>query len=353
MGYLALFKYKSMKKLLLLIFTIACIKGISQDQLKAKIEFQEAETAYSEERYEDAIQKLVTAEKLLGKSAPNITFLKIISLDKVCDYENPKDKYLSQVAKEVDAYMQFANANEDMVVEDKFKTVYNIQKIVNNQKETEAFKLMPEYTTAYNAISSGDYAAAVASFSKAAEKDNHAAMFRLGLLNYFGIKGIKNYSEAMSWFKKAAAKGNMSALEYIGNMYYHGNGVTEDYNQALQWYMKAVTAGSTEALNSIGRLYNFGGINLQRNETEAIAWYTKAVIKGNGSAMYNIGVMYEKGMGVAKSNEEAFTWYKKSADHSYYHGIKKVAQCYEEGIGVPKNLDMAIEYIQKAIDANK
>lgn len=342
-----------MKKTLLLIFIISSIQGISQDQLKAKIEYQEAETAYSEERYEDAIQKLVVAEKLLGKWAPNISYLKITSFDKVCNYEKPQDKYLPQVTKEVDAYMKFSNANEDAVIEDKFKVVYNIQKIISNQKETEALKTMPEYMAGYNAANSSDYTTAIASYLKAVEKDNHVAMFRLGLLNYFGMKGVKNFPEAMSWFKKAAAKGNMGALEYIGNMYYHGSGVSEDYGQALQWYMKAVAAGSTEAFNSIGRLYNYGGENLQKNETEALAWYTKAATKGHGAAMYNIGLMYEGGRGVTKSNEEAFVWFKKSADNNYYYGAEKVSKCYQEGIGVPKNIDLAIEYIQKAIDLTK
>jgi TPR repeat protein len=329
------------------------MKGFSQDQLKAKIEYQEAETAYAEERYEEAIQKSETAETLLGKWAPNISYLKITAIDKLCDYENPKDKYLMQLAKEVDAYMQFCNANEDKVIEDKFKIVYNIQKILNSQKETEALKTMPEYLTGYNAANKSDYTTAADAYLKAAEKNNHVAMWRLGLLHYFGMKGVKNYPEAMSWFKKAAAKGNVKAMEYIGNMYYHGYGGSEDYSQAAQWYTKAVSAGSTEALNALGRLYNYGGVNLTKNETEALAWYTKASVKGNAAAMYNIGLLYERGTGVPKSNEEAFAWFKKSADHGYYYGMDKVSKCYQEGIGVTKNLDLAIEYIQKAIDANK
>ncbi|GGH74200.1 hypothetical protein HNQ91_003816 [Filimonas zeae] len=342
-----------MKQVLLSVFTILCIQTFSQDQLKAKIEYQEAEAAYSEERYEEAIQKLATAETLLGKWAPNISYLTITSLDKLCDYENPKDKHLPHLTKEVDAYMKFSNANEDNVVEDKFKTVYNIQKIINRLKETEAFKTMPEYLAGYNDTNYTDYTTKIASYLKAVEKGNSMAMVRLGFLNYFGMKGVKNYPEAMSWFKKAAAKENATALEYLGNMYSYGYGSSEDYGQAIQWYTKAVNAGSTEALNAIGRLYNYGGINLEKNTAEALAWYTKAATKGHGASMYNIGLLYERGTGVAKSNEEAFAWFKKSADHGYYYGMQKVSKCYEEGIGVTKNLDLAIEYIQKAIDANK
>ena len=341
-----------MKKLLLLVCMIACIKGMSQGQLKAKIEYQEAETAYSEERYEEAIQKLDAAEKLLGKSAPNINYLKIISMDKLCDYENPKDKYLPEITKEVDAYMKFADAHEDAVVEDKFKTVYNIQKIINTQKEIQVLKTMPEYLEGYNAENKADYPTSLAAYVKAAEKGNHVAMFRLGLRNYYGVNEVKNFPEAINWFKKAAAKGNVEATRYMGNMYYFEE-ATEDYAHALQWYLKAATAGSTDAMASIGTLYQFGGVNLEKNEKEALAWYMKAVTKGSGAAMYNIGIMYEAGRGVSKSSEEAFTWFKKSADHSYYRGIKKVSECYEKGIGVPKNIAMAIKYMEKAIEVSK
>lgn len=326
----------------------------AQSTLKAKMEFEEAEIAYAANKYQVAIEKLNKAEELLGKWAPNISFLKIQALDKVCDYENAKTPYRTPLAKEVKSYLAFANENETAIVFDKFKEVVQIEKRLNYAAEVDSLKKMEEYVLAKDALRKNEYAVAMDYYSKAAAKNNSVAMFEKGLRYYFGSSQItQNYPEAMVWFKKAAELNHLDALDYIGDMYSAGHGVTEDCAEAIVWYQKAIDYGSTNALNGMGFVYKYGGNGVAENTLEALAWYKKGADKGYAASMYDIGDMYEKGKGVPQNQAEAFSWYVKAAEKEYYHAMKKVSECYEKGLGVTKDLDLAIKWVEKAIEVNK
>lgn len=82
-----------MKHVKLLLATILIsINSFSQGNLKAKIEYENAEQAFAEEKYEDALTSLLEVENLLQKWTPNVSFLKIQVLDKTFDYTNINHK---------------------------------------------------------------------------------------------------------------------------------------------------------------------------------------------------------------------------------------------------------------------
>jgi len=345
-----------MKKFICILSFLVLVASMAnaQNTLKAKMEFEEAEAAYAANKYQVAITKLTKAEELLGKWAPNIAYLKIQALDKVCDYEDAKNTYRGPLDKEVKSYLAFANENEKAIVFDKFKEVVQIEKRLNYASEIDGWKKMEEYVLAKSASSKNEYPVAMDYFSKAAAKNNPAAMFEIGIRHYFGGAGLtKSYPDAMVWFKKAAELNHLDALDYIGNMYSSGDGVAEDCAQAVVWYQKAIDNGSTNALNGMGFVYKYGGNGVDENPLEGLEWYKKGVDKGHAASMYDIGLMYEKGTGVPQSYSDAFSWYTKAAEKEYYQAIKKVVECYQKGLGVTKDLDLARKWLEKAIEINK
>ncbi len=59
-----------MKKIIITFLIIASHFAVAQNNLKAKIEFEEAEKAFAENRYEEAYNRLNKTEVLLAKSMP-------------------------------------------------------------------------------------------------------------------------------------------------------------------------------------------------------------------------------------------------------------------------------------------
>ncbi len=125
-----------LQKLLLIISFIAFSTGnifAQNNDMKARIEFEDAETAYQNQDYSKAITHLESAEKLLGKATAKTGYLKVLSLDKLIseetyEYENlEKLRILSK--KYVDSYSK--------VDADKFKEVYSINKKLSDYPKSK------------------------------------------------------------------------------------------------------------------------------------------------------------------------------------------------------------------------
>jgi TPR repeat protein len=256
----------------------------AQNELAARIEMEDAERAYSENRFDEALQALQKAETLLGRWTDRISHLKILTLDRLCDYGNPKSTQLAPLEAEVKKYFDYANKNADDVVMDKVREVYEINKKV-------------------------EYAIELAKWKNEQAKWENMPEYLEGEKAYEG----KDFIAAMDWFTKAANKGNGFAMYEIGSMYYYGEGVTDDDTKAMEWFRKAADKGIADAMYEIGYMYHFG-FGVTEDETKAMEWLRKAADKGNVDAMNQIGFMYKNGYGVAKDESKAEEWYKKAKD---------------------------------------
>ena len=115
-----------MKNKLYYILLLVSLIIFAQDDIKARIEFEEAEKAFMEEKYEEAISYLEKTEALLGKYSPKISYLKIESLDKITDIYKYEEANTQKLVSEVQKYLNhFKNNSKDVVV-DKYKVVYKI-----------------------------------------------------------------------------------------------------------------------------------------------------------------------------------------------------------------------------------
>jgi TPR repeat protein len=191
----------------------------------------------------------------------------------------------------------------------------------------------------------GDYATALSSARPAAERNDPAAQYILGLLYENGQGVAQDDAEAARWYQKAADQGHAKAQHRMGRLYQN----TLDYAEALRWYQKAADQGNADSQNNIGKLY-YNGWSVPQDYAEALRWYQKAGDQGNATAQYNIGSLYEHGRGVAEDRTEAARWYQKAAGQGLAVAQNKIGKLYENGYGVAEDRAEAARWYRKAAD---
>lgn len=397
-----------MKKLYtFLIVLFAFTFAHAQNDLKARIEFEEAEKAFTEENYETALKHLNQTEKELGKWTPLVSYLKIESLYALTDMGNFGAPTMQPLYEEVTKYMGYLNKlKSDDVPMDKYKVVYSIEKTLKALKLDE--RQSPEYIKAKTAHDAKNYDAAIPLWEKLAQKGNSWAMRNLGLVyeiqndhekakewylkaidkenavaasdfamvyteennkrKYFeksaqlghpnGIWGLGWYAEnidnnptkGMEFYQQAADLGGGKGLYGIASLFKEGKGVIEDYKKAEDYYKKAAVKSNADALYKIGGLYHNGGKGIVQNHQTAMEWYLKAVEKGNTNAMSQIGWIYQNGQGVyPKDYKKAEEWYQKRIDYGDKYGYIDLGNLYS----LPDNNfpQKALENYEKSAEA--
>ena len=93
----------------------------------------------------------------------------------------------------------------------------------------------------------------------------------------------KDYAGAIRSFRRAADKGNAEAMEWIGNLFADGAGVTTDYGEAMRWYRQAADKGFARAMSNIGALYTYGH-GVPRDCDTAHRWFVQAAGLGYSDA---------------------------------------------------------------------
>lgn len=110
----------------LFLFLICNISVYSQNDVKARIEFEEAEKAINDKDYTSSIQRLIEAEKLLGKTNTKILYLKVICQNEIIKSEPYADfEMLVDIRKNCDLFMKMSDKKSDLY--DKYKEVYKIK----------------------------------------------------------------------------------------------------------------------------------------------------------------------------------------------------------------------------------
>lgn len=102
-----------------------------------------------------------------------------------------------------------------------------------------------------------------------AQKGNAAAMYKIGLFYYFGLRGLRrDHTKAFLWFLKAVEKGEPRSMELLGEIYARGAGVERNYTKALEWLTLASKQQLYSAYNGMGYLYVKGYGVEKRNYTK-------------------------------------------------------------------------------------
>ena len=188
----------------------------------------------------------------------------------------------------------------------------------------------------------GHFQEALATYLKAAEKDNPEALFRLGLIYEKGENGVKqNYTQALGYYSQAARKDHTKAEANLANLYYNGLGTAKNYNEALRLFKKAAEKGNAAAINGLGVMTLKGEGGLPKNQKEAFKLFAKSAYMGDANGLKNLGNMYYNGIGTAADQSKAFTYYYKAAMLKDPDAMHKVAVMYDKGLGTNKDKNKA------------
>ena len=327
------------------LFLSCTISVYSQNDLKAKIEYEEAEKAFQEHNFEEAVTRLSKSQDILGMWSAKISYLKILSLDKLANYQKFENQDTQNLSKEVKRYLDYFNKNSDKIVEDKFKEVYRIDEKLNYSQKLSAHEKMPEYLQGIEAYDKKDYALALKLWELAATKDNLLAMDKLSDMYRDEIGVKRDYAKSIELDTKAAAQGHIPSIADIGTMYYYGWGVTVDYVKAVEKLTIGAENGLDYAMFYLGRLYCDKKSTLYDN-TKGIEWLTKATQLGHIRAMLTLaGIHYGN-----EDYEKTMYWYKQAVDKGSTTAMIWIAFLHKDGLGVPINYPETIRWFQMALD---
>ncbi|GLU12894.1 hypothetical protein SLE2022_295510 [Rubroshorea leprosula] len=175
-----------------------------------------------------------------------------------------------------------------------------------------------------------------------AQKGNAAAMYKVGLFYYFGLRGLRrDHTKALIWFLKAVEKGEPRSMELLGEIYARGAGVERNYTKALEWLTLASKQGLYSAYNGMGYLYVKGYGVEKKNYTKAKEYFEKAADNDDAGGHYNLGVIYLKGIGVKRDVKVACKYFISAANVGQPKAFYQLAKMFHTGVGLKKNLPMA------------
>ncbi|XP_042406303.1 ERAD-associated E3 ubiquitin-protein ligase component HRD3-like [Zingiber officinale] len=175
-------------------------------------------------------------------------------------------------------------------------------------------------------------------------KGNSGAMFRIGILYYYGLRGVRrDHAKALLWFSKSAEKGDPRAMELLGEMYARGAGIEKNYTKAFECFTLASRHKYYSAYNGLGYLYVKGYGVATKNYTKAREYFEKAAANKEPGGHYNLGVLYLKGIGVKRDIAAARNFFLMAANAGQPKALYQLARLFQKGIGFKKNLQVATE----------
>jgi uncharacterized protein len=371
-----------MMKFIYAIFLLfLSIQVCAQNDIKAREEFTEAQMAFDENNFDQALEHLNSAEKFLGVWSPKIGYLKIASLDYMCNYSSADHVYTAQQIKEVAQYLKSATLKTD----ERYKTVQAVNKKLSLTKKIQQDLVSLDYKMALKLLEEKNYSEATALFKKEAAKGNFMAMYELASANEYTNRGLpfnpsaawdgykdllakgyfpvayrlgiycrvgyknvtkKDPAEALKWFR-VASDWDQSSTVYIADTYKDGEEVTMDCTQALVWYKKAAFQGDVGSFGKVGDLYGNDCLGELKSYSEAMRWYREGVEKGNIYCYGEIAQLFAKGYGVPKDPSMAIEWYKKGAELGDYPKSQLGNYYYKQG-----NYEGAVEWLTKYLANN-
>jgi len=188
-------------------------------------------------------------------------------------------------------------------------------------------------------LASGKTEQAIRFITQAAEKGDHKAQVKLGLIFYQGEGIEQDYKKSFYWANKAATQGNPQGELLLGEIYRLGNGVTQNYQKSFEWFFKAAEHGNANAQYNLFRLYVLGE-GIPKNFNKGFEWLLKSADQGFRQAQYMAGMSYYDGadVGVTQNYEESFKWFTKAAEAGHPESQFQLGCSYILGKGTEANV---------------
>ncbi|MDI6033223.1 tetratricopeptide repeat protein [Flavobacterium sp. LB2P84] len=331
-------------KLLIILITLLSLNSFSQNEIKARIEFEEAEKYFNENKFTQAISGLEKTETLIGKWTPKVGYLKIEALNKIVNSDDLENENTKKLIKEVKSYMDFYSDQNESVILDKFKVVYAIDERFKILSKEAYFKKTPAFLEAEKAYNEKSFTKALALWKAAADKGNFVAMDKVSDMyrDAVGVEG--DYKTAIEWDTKAADLGYYISMADLGVLYYQGRGVAKDYNIAFDKLSKASEFQLDYAMYWLAQMYNHGQ-GVTRDDAKAFDWLSKSVNKNYVPAMNLLAEYYKVGVHEPINYTKTVEWYEKADQHGDTQALIKIGTLYAE---VLLNPAKSFEYYEKA-----
>jgi hypothetical protein len=162
----------------------------------------------------------------------------------------------------------------------------------------------------------------------------------------------KDFKEAVKYLRKAAQQDEVAAQYFLGIVYEKGGyGIKRNVQQALHWFEKCANNGVDQALYQYGLLL-FKNEGNPSNYRKAVECFTHAAENGNLNGVYGLGYMHLKGLGVEQNYSEAFSYFYDAASQQHLASIHCLGYCYENGFGVEESFENAMHAYRFAASKN-
>jgi TPR repeat protein len=195
----------------------------------------------------------------------------------------------------------------------------------------------------------GDYAAAAASFQRAADANDTRGMAGLARAFQFGRGKPLNQIEATNWYRRAAELGLDEAQYELCDRLKTGTGVTVNVRQAFTWCTAAAEQGYAEAQILTALMYH-EGIGVIASGTSAVAWWEKAAAQDHPFALGRLAEAYATGDGVRLDMTMSRRLEQRAADFGDAQSQFSVAMRFERGDGLPVDEPQAFRYYTLAAE---
>lgn len=331
-------------KLLLILVTIITLNAFSQNEIKARIEFEEAEKYFSENKFAEALIGLEKTESLIGKWTPKVGYLKIEALNNIVNTDDFDNENTKKLLKELKLYMNFYGEQQESVIIDKFKVVYAIDERFKILSKEQYFKNTPDFLQGEKAYKEKQFEKALEIWKVAAGKGNFVAMDKISDMYRDAVGVNRDYATAMEWDSKAATLGYYIAIADIGSLYYQGLGVKRDDNIAFDKFSKAAEFQLDYAMYWLANMYNHGH-GVKRDDAKAYEWLLKSANKNYVPAMNLLAQYYQVGVHVTVDYAKVIEWYEKADKNGDFEALIKIGDIYDQKLFNPAK---ALEYYEKA-----
>jgi len=190
-------------------------------------------------------------------------------------------------------------------------------------------------------LRSGNYEQAVELFRKAAEQDDAAAQFTLGVMQAQGLGVPADGVAALDWYREAAGNAGAEAQYNLAEKL--AGGVPGRANDVIArgWIERLSRLGEETNPLRVGSDYLFGVDGLVEDPAEAVEWYMRAAEQAHVMSWYRLGRMHAEGRGIVADRVRAHMWLGLCAELGLGDSANWVAKL--EGIMTQEQLAASAE----------
>lgn len=196
-----------------------------------------------------------------------------------------------------------------------------------------------------NAMQS-NYIEAEKLYKKAAELNDPAGFYYLGMLELNGYVREKNLTEAVRLYTKSAELGYSQAQYELSVIYSVKEYGFFSNKKFLYWLQKAADNDHKLACHNLGSL----AVRVGKTKT-GIVYLEKAAQQDYLPSIASLGMVYYSGIGISKDYTSAFKYLSLAAEQNDLNAIRLLATLYERGLGITIDKSRAISLYNEAYQA--